>query len=565
MAVFTYTGVAVATGKSVKGVRDAESPKALRAVLRREGVLLSSASEESEKKAKKKGEIDVFAIFKRAGTGDVAVMTRQLATLVRAGIPLVDSIAALTEQLEKQDLKRIMTAVRERLNEGSSFSKALEAHTRVFPPLYINMVAAGEASGTLESVLERLADFMEAQARLKGKVGAALAYPVLMTMIGILLMSVMMIAVVPKVTSIFQSLDHPLPWYTQGLIFTSSFLAGWWWLLILLGALGYYLFQRWVKTKEGRMKWDTLLLRLPIFGKLLSMLAISRFAKTLSTLLASGVPLLKAMEIVRNVLGNACLEAVVAEAAGSIREGETIADPLRRSGRFPPIVTHMIAVGEKSGQLEQMLSSVSDSYDAQVEVRVQAMTSLLEPIIIVVMGGAVGFIAFAILMPLIQMNEFVNLPSASLAISRTSASLRTHGAASFLCSHDLPALGAPGRAAPAAGARADPVRRRRGAARDGVPPLAPPRAAEGRGAVDAGDAAGRPSRRRRVSRRSQRRLSEGGARPDGDRRLPGRRAARRLGRAAPARLPVPQAREGVRPAQRRARSRARGPRPCRVT
>jgi general secretion pathway protein F len=408
MAVFEYRGVLIASGKAVKGVRDADSPKALRAVLRKEGVLLSSASEDSKKSStQKKRDIDVLAVFKRASTGDVAVMTRQLATLVRAGIPLVESIAALTEQLEKEDLKRVMTAVRERLNEGTSFAKTLEGNPRIFPPLYVNMVAAGEASGTLEAVLERLADFMEAQARLKGKVGAALAYPVLMTLIGILLMSVMMVAVVPKVTSVFQSLDHPLPWYTQGLIGVSNFLAGYWWLVLITIGVSIWLFRRWVGKPEGRLKWDQIQLKLPIFGKLMLMLSVARFAKTLSTLLASGVPLLKAMEIVRNVLGNAALEEVVQTAAGSIREGESIADPLRRSGKFPPIVTHMIAVGEKSGQLEQMLSSVADSYDAQVEVRVTALTSLLEPLIIVVMGGAVGFIAFAILMPLIQMNDFV--------------------------------------------------------------------------------------------------------------------------------------------------------------
>ncbi|MCS6901181.1 MAG: type II secretion system inner membrane protein GspF [Myxococcales bacterium] len=407
MAVYEYRGIQIASGKPVKGVRDAESPKALRALLRKEGVLLSSAVEDSKKAKKRAGEIDIFAIFKRANSTDVAMMTRQLATLVKAGIPLVEAIAALTEQIEKQDLKRIMTTVRERLNEGSSFAKALEAHSRVFPPLYVNMVAAGEASGTLEAVLERLADFMEAQARLKGKVGAALAYPILMTLIGMALMSVLMVAVVPKVTSIFQSMDHPLPWYTQALIAVSGFLSGYWWLLALLIGGGVYTFRRWVRTKEGRLTWDTITLKLPIFGNLIRMIAIARFAKTLSTLLASGVPLLKAMEIVRNVLDNAALEQVVEIAAGSIREGESIADPLRRSGQFPPIVTHMIAVGEKSGQLENMLSSVSESFSSQAEVRVQALTSLLEPLVIVVMGGAVGFIAFAILMPLIQMNEFV--------------------------------------------------------------------------------------------------------------------------------------------------------------
>jgi len=407
MAVYEYRGIHIASGKPAKGVRDAENPKALRALLRKDGVLLSSAVEDTHHTKQKTRDIDVFAIFKRANSDDVAMMTRQLATLVRAGIPLVESLGALTEQLDKQDLKRIMTTVRERLNEGSSFSKALEAHPRVFPPLYVNMVAAGEASGTLEAVLERLADFMEAQARLKGKVGAALAYPILMMLIGIALMSVLMVAVVPKVTSIFQSMDHPLPWYTQGLIMTSSILGSYWWLLLIIGVSSVYGFQRWVRTKEGKLKWDAFKLVVPIFGSLLRMIAVARFARTLSTLLASGVPLLKAMEIVRNVLDNTALEKVVETAAGSIREGESIAEPLRRSGQFPSIVTHMIAVGEKSGQLEQMLGSVAESFNSQVEVKVQALTSLLEPLVIVVMGGMVGFIAFAILMPLIQMNEFV--------------------------------------------------------------------------------------------------------------------------------------------------------------
>lgn len=409
MAIFEYTGVFVASGKNTKGVRDAENARALRAVLRREGILLTNAQEDSAK-AKAQGakrEIDVLAFFKRAGTGDVAVMTRQLATLVRAGIPLVEAIAALTDQLENKDLKRVMSTVRERLNEGSSFARALEAHPRVFPPLYINMVAAGEASGTIETVLERLADFSEAQARLKGKISAALAYPVLMMIIGAGLVGLMMVAVVPKVTSIFESMDQALPWYTTLLIWTSNFLSTLWWLVLLLGAAGAYAFKRWVATPKGRLRWDTIKLASPLFGKLFLMVAVARFAKTLSTLLASGVPLLKAMDITRNVLGNAVLEEVIRDATSSIREGESIADPLRRSKRFPSLVVHMIAVGEKSGQLEQMLGSVADSYQGQVEVRVQAVMSLLEPLILVGMGGAVGFIAFSILMPLIQLNSFV--------------------------------------------------------------------------------------------------------------------------------------------------------------
>jgi general secretion pathway protein F len=392
-------------------------------------------------------------------------MTRQLATLVNAGIPLVESVSALIEQTEKLELKRVLTQVVDRVNEGGSLAKALEPHSHVFSNLYVSMVAAGEASGTLEAVLERLADFMESQSKLRGKVGAALAYPALMVVIGSALITVMMVVVVPKVTAIFESLDRALPWYTQaligashlissnqtlgfvlslatftvarsalrdykesdrakhmlfvvlallagGLLVTCAFAVGS--LLaycvgIVLGVgagLGVAWVTAWLATSEGRIAKDAFMLRMPVFGPLVQMLAVSRFARTLATLLRSGVPLLKAMEIVKNVLDNAQLEKVIETAATSIREGESIAGPLKRSGNFPPIVTHMIAVGERSGQLEQMLENVSRAYDTQVETRVQALTSLLEPLMIVVMGGGVGFIAFAILMPLIQMNEF---------------------------------------------------------------------------------------------------------------------------------------------------------------
>lgn len=406
MAVFEYRGILAGSGKHVKGVRDAENPKALRAALRKDGVLLTEASEEKAAKAKAKRNINLFAFADRPSSADVAIMTRQLATLVGAGIPLFESLNALIEQLEKESLKRSMTAVREQVREGTSFAKALEAHPTIFPPLYVNMVRAGEASGTLEGVLERLTKFMEAQARLKGKVISALAYPILMMIIGATLISVLMIAVVPNVKQIFQSMGHALPWYTQMLIGTSDFVAGFWWLMLLLGAGGVYAFRRWVRTPAGRLRWDTLVLGLPVFGKLIQMLSVARFARTLATLLSAGVALLTAMDIVRAVLGNAALEKVVSEAIGSIREGQSIADPLKRSGRFPPMVTHMIAIGEKSGQLENMLENVADAYDADVETRVQVLTSLLEPLMIVFMGGAVGFIAMSILMPLIQMSSF---------------------------------------------------------------------------------------------------------------------------------------------------------------
>jgi general secretion pathway protein F len=407
VAVFEFRGVEVATGKAVKGFRDAENPKTLRMILRREGVMLTQATEESERKEKDRRKIDLFAVFKRPGSSDIAIMTRQLATLVRAGVPLLESIGALTEQIENEQLVRILTNVRESLNAGTSFAKSLEAHPKTFPPLYVNMIAAGEASGTLEAVLERLADFMEGQSRLKSKVAGALAYPVLLAIIGSALVGFLMVGVIPKVKTVFDSLGQALPWYTQLLIFVSDTVAGYWWLILSLIGLGIWLFRRWKRTPKGKLRWDIFLLKAPLFGRLILLVAVARFSRTLSTLLSSGVQLLTAMEIGKNVLENARLEAVVGEAIGSIRGGESIAEPLKRSKAFPPMVTHMIAVGEKTGQLEAMLENVSKSYEADVEVRVAALTSLLEPIMIVLLGGAVGFIAIAILMPLIQMNQLV--------------------------------------------------------------------------------------------------------------------------------------------------------------
>ena len=406
MAVFEYRGILVGTGKPVKGVRDAENAKALRTALRKDGVLLTVATEGKAAEAKAKRDIKLLEFFGRPSTSDVAVLTRQLATLVGAGIPLFESLNALIEQVENEQLKRALTQVRELVREGTSFAKALEAHPTIFPPLYINMVRAGEASGTLTQVLERLTQFMESQAKLKGKVTSAMAYPILMAIIGTVLVSILMIAVVPNVTTIFASMDQALPWYTALLIGTSDFMASYWWLLLALLGLGIYLFRRWVRTPRGRFRWDGFVLKIPVFGKVVLMLAVARFARTLATLLSSGVALLTAMDIVSNVLGNATLEKVVLEAIGSIREGQSIAEPLRRSGKFPPIVTHMITIGEKSGQLEGMLESVANAYDTEVENRVQILTSLLEPLVIVMMGGVVGFIAVSILMPLIQMSSF---------------------------------------------------------------------------------------------------------------------------------------------------------------
>jgi general secretion pathway protein F len=407
MPVWEFRGIQILSGSAVKGVRDAESPKALRALLRRDGVLLTEASEEKERRKGARKEIDLLAFIRKPSASDVAVMTRQLATLVRAGVPLVESLSALMDQVEKELLVRVLGQVRESVNQGTSFAKSLEQHPKIFSSLYYSMVSAGEASGNLESVLERLADFMEGQARLRGKVMAALMYPALMSVVGFAVVSVLMITVVPKVTAVFDNIGQALPWYTRLLIFNSQLLANWWWAIAIVVAAGLWVFGRWKRTDEGRLKWDHFQITVVIFGRLNLLAAVARFTRTLATLLSSGVQLLRAMEIGSNVLQNSFLQRIVADAIGSIREGESIAEPLKRSRAFPPMVTHMIAIGERTGQLEQMLENVARAYEADVETRVTALTSLLEPLMIVVLGVSVGFIVISILMPLMQMNQLV--------------------------------------------------------------------------------------------------------------------------------------------------------------
>jgi len=343
----------------------------------------------------------------RVTAEDVAILTRQLSTLLHAGVTLVDSLTALVDQTEKERLKRIVSDVKTRVNEGSSLADALAQHGKVFGNLYVNMVRAGEASGALDAVLARLADFTEGQAKLRQKVVGTLIYPAIMTVIGSGILALLMTVVVPKVTKIFESMKVTLPWTTRLLIFTSNTLANWWWLLIPLAIGAVVSFLRWKQSPKGRPVWDRFVLRAPVFGSLVRMLAIARFSRTLSTLLKSGVPLLTAMDITKNVVSNGVLAEVVENARDAIREGESIAGPLKRSGEFPPLVHHMIAIGERSGQLEEMLLNVADSYETQVSVRVGALTALMEPLIIVAMGVAVAFVAFSILMPILQLNTSI--------------------------------------------------------------------------------------------------------------------------------------------------------------
>lgn len=412
MPVFEYRGFREG-GKAVTGVRDAENPRALRALLRKEGIYLTEVVAERQAV----GSVGVGGTAKnlklkqfftgRIKAVDIAVMTRQLATLLGAGIPLVEALVALIEQTDHDRLKAIVTQVKDRVNEGASFADALAEHPRAFSALYVNMVRSGEHSGALDVVLNRLADFTEAQARLRSKVLGTMLYPAIMMVVGFGIVSILMTVVIPKISQMFEDMGATLPLVTRVLIGTADFVREKWWLVLALAAVGLFVFLRWKKTEKGRAKWDAFLLKLPVFGPLIRMLAIARFSRTLSTLLQSGVPLLTSMNIVKALVTNSVLADVIEKARESIREGESIAGPLRRSGEFPPLVYHMIAIGERSGQLEEMLANVANAYDAQVDARIAALTSLLEPIMIVLMGAVIAFMVFSVLMPILQMNTMV--------------------------------------------------------------------------------------------------------------------------------------------------------------
>ncbi len=405
MPVFEYKALD-ARGKPVGGLKEADSPKTLRQVLRRDDIFLTEVLGQREAAAAARRDVSVRKwLGGRISADDIAITTRQLAVLVGAGVPLVEALSALVDQVEHERMKRVVSDVRQRVNEGSSLADAMAAQVKVFTPLYVNMIRAGESSGALEIVLVRLADFTESQARLRSKVIGTLTYPAAMLGIGTLIMGILFTVVIPKITKIFTDTKVALPWTTRSLIAFSTAVHDFWWVFLLLSGGGVALFLRWRETPPGRAAWDRWVLTAPLFGNLVRQIAIARFSRTLSTLLKSGVPLLVSLDIVKNIVGNVRLSTVIEESRQAIQEGESIAAPLKRSGEFPPLVYHMVAIGERSGQLEEMLTNVANAYDSQVETKIGALTSLLEPLMIVGMGIIVAFIVFSILMPILQVNN----------------------------------------------------------------------------------------------------------------------------------------------------------------
>lgn len=337
---------------------------------------------------------------------DLTVFSRQLSNLVRGGLPLLRSFNALIEHSENSRLRAVLTEVRDAIQSGSSLWEALGEHQQVFQPLFVNMVRAGEASGELQSILLWLADLMEADQQKRTQIRSALAYPALLVAVGSSAVFFLVTFLIPRFVGLFEEMDQALPLATVVLLTVSSFLGQWWWALLAGATAAIGMSRLYVGTPKGRFFWDTMKLRLPAFGKLSVKIGVARMARTLSTLLRGGVPILTALEVVRDVIGNERLARGIDDVREKVREGQSIAEPLRQSGLFPPLLTHMIAVGEESAELDSVLMTVANSYDVEVENTIKALIALLEPVIIMTMGLIIGFIIAAMLLPVFQMNLF---------------------------------------------------------------------------------------------------------------------------------------------------------------
>lgn len=407
MAVFEYKAINKATGKSSKGVIDAESPAQARQKLRDQDLFPTDIAE-SAAVAATRGDGGAKGGHKGGGrvTGrDLAMLTRQFAVLLRAGMPLVDALQALQEQTTKPRLQAALYDIRDNVNSGTTLGDALHKHPRLFSNLYVNMVRAGEVSGTLEEVLFRLADIQEHQSKLKAQLTSSLAYPVFMGLFAVAVVVFLMMFIVPRITLIFEKQEAELPGPTKVLIGASDFLGSYWWLmaLVLFGAVA--LWRYWISQPAGRLKWDRMKLRFPLYGGLHLKLVCARFARTMGTMLQSGLTMLPALEVVNSVLENAYFKEHMDEVKAGVRRGRDLAQPLRETGLFPSMMIHMVELGQRSGEIEDMLIKVADTYDEDVRLTIDAIVGLIEPVIIIVMGVFVGFLVISILLPILNMSH----------------------------------------------------------------------------------------------------------------------------------------------------------------
>ena len=407
MPVYEFTALD-AQGKNVRGVIDADSPMAARQKIRSQGQYPVTLNE-AKRKSAGTAPWTAFSTFflQRVKTGEIYILTRQLATLLGAGIPLVPALNGLIEQSRNKPLQTILAQVREKVNEGEPLSTALKMYPRIFSPMYVNMVRAGESSGTLHLVLEQLADFGEKQQAISSRIKAAMLYPIFMAVVGTLILTFLIAYIVPSITSVFAGAEQTLPLSTIFLIKLSALLRSYGWLLFLCIAAALLALHQGLQTPAGRQKRDELLLKIPFLSDLARKRAAARFSRSLASLLHAGVPIISAISIVANIMDNVVLARIVQGASAELEKGESLGHYFRGKPYFPSMLAQMISVGEQSGALDSLLNKAADNYEREVETKTQAFTSLVEPVMILLMGVVVAFIVLSILLPIFEMNQLI--------------------------------------------------------------------------------------------------------------------------------------------------------------
>jgi general secretion pathway protein F len=404
MGAFEYTALDSA-GKERKGILEGDTPRHIRQLLREQQLLPVAVAEVAQKEAKRQRS---FSLMRRVSSGDLALFTRQLATLVRAGLPLEESLLAVSQQTEKPRVQSIVLGVRARVMEGHTLADGFAEFPRIFPEIYRATVAAGEQAGHLDNVLERLADYTEGRDQLRQKVLAAMLYPIVLTVICFAIVSALLVYVVPQVVSVFEASKAKLPVATRVLIATSGFLRSWGIYLLVAAVVAVVLFRRWLRNPAARRQFHRFQLRLPMVGRLARGFNTARFTRTFSILTASSVPVLEALRIAGEVVTNLPMRDAVADAAARVREGAPIGRSLSMSRLFPPMTIHLISSGESSGELESMLERAAISQERELDGLLAAMVGLLGPLLIVVMGLFVMGIVFAMLLPIFELNQLIH-------------------------------------------------------------------------------------------------------------------------------------------------------------
>jgi len=401
MITYSYTAKDK-NGQTLMGKIDANTEAEVAEALHQKELIVISIEQEKKKFIKAR------AKDKKIKTDDLVIFSRQLATMIDAGIPLVHALGILAEQIENKDLRGVVVMVRQDIEAGINFCDALSKHPNVFSDLFINMARAGEASGMLDEVLDRLASYLEKSAALNRKIRSSLVYPAVVVSMAVIITGVLLLKVVPTFKGIFDMLGGKLPLPTQILIMISEILQKYFLGVVAVFVAVVILFKKYISTEKGRFNFDQQKLRAPVIGMLFRKVAVAKFSRTFSTLVKSGVSILNALDIVSRTSGNKVIEKAVLNCSKSVREGEQIYKPLSKSGVFPPMVCRMISVGEQTGQLEKMLSKIADFYDEQVDTATSALTSMIEPLVIAFLGIVIGGIVISLFLPIFKITELLS-------------------------------------------------------------------------------------------------------------------------------------------------------------